>query len=195
MARKGLDRIWTVPNAISFIRLLAVPVFLWLLVIGQDGSALTILIVATTSDFIDGLIARQFDQVTRLGMYLDPMSDRLFIAASVIGLAIRGLIPIVLVAVVLARDLVLLTVVLYRRLRIADFPRVTLVGKAGTFMLFVAFLVIVVGTVWSNSHLPLVDIGWIVGAVGAGIYWVAGIGYLGILRHATPSAVAQSAVH
>jgi cardiolipin synthase len=195
MAREGLDRIWTVPNVISFIRLLAVPVFLWLLVIGQDGPALTILIVATTSDFIDGLIARQFDQVTRLGMYLDPMSDRLFIAASVIGLAIRGLIPFVLVAVVLARDLVLLTVVLYRRLRIADFPRVTLVGKAGTFVLFVAFLVIVVGTVWSTSQLPLVDIGWIVGAVGAGIYWVAGIGYLGLLRRATPSAVTQSTVH
>ncbi len=195
MAREGLDRIWTVPNVISFIRLLAVPVFLWLLVIGHDGPALTILIVATTSDFIDGLIARQFNQVTRLGMYLDPMSDRLFIAASVIGLAIRGLIPVALVAIVLARDLVLLAVVLYRRLRIADFPRVTLIGKAGTFVLFVAFLVIVVGTVWSDSQLPLVDIGWIIGAVGAGIYWVAGIGYLGMLRRATPSALAQSAVH
>lgn len=194
MAREGLDRIWTIPNAISFIRLLAVPVFLWLLVMGNDGPALVILIVATTSDFIDGVIARQFDQVTRLGMYLDPMSDRLFIAASVIGLAVRGLIPFVLVAVVLARDIILLTVVLYRRLRIGDFPRVTLVGKAGTFVLFVAFLVIVVGTVWPHSQLPLVDIGWIVGAVGAGIYWVAGIGYLGTLRRTTPGVVPATTV-
>ncbi|MSZ38881.1 MAG: CDP-alcohol phosphatidyltransferase family protein, partial [Actinobacteria bacterium] len=90
MARTGIDRIWTVPNAISFIRLIMVPVFLWLLVTGDDTAALTVLIIATTSDFIDGMIARNFDQVTRLGMYLDPLSDRLFIAASVIGLAVRG---------------------------------------------------------------------------------------------------------
>ena len=66
MARTGLDRIWTIPNAISLVRLVMVPVFLWLLVTGNDVPALVVLIIATTSDFIDGFIARQFDQVTRL---------------------------------------------------------------------------------------------------------------------------------
>ena len=147
MARTGIDRIWTVPNAISSIRLIMVPIFLWLLITGEDASALIVLIIATTSDFIDGMIARNFDQVTRLGMYLDPLSDRLFIAASVIGLAVRGLIPLPLLAVILARDIMLLSVVLYRRLRIADFPRVTFVGKTATFVLFIAFPIVVLGTV------------------------------------------------
>ncbi len=189
-----MDRIWTIPNVISFIRLLTVPVFLWLLITSNDGPALTILIIATTSDFIDGMIARNFNQVSRLGMYLDPMSDRLFIAASVIGLAIRGLIPIPLLAIVLARDVLLLTVVLVRRLRIADFPRVTFVGKTATFVLFTAFPVIVLGTVWTSSPVPLEFIGWLLGGVGAGIYWVAGIGYLGVLLRTTPGAVTHSAV-
>ncbi len=186
MARTGIDRIWTVPNAISFVRLVMVPVFLWLLVTGNDTTALIVLIIATTSDFVDGIIARNFNQVTRLGMYLDPLSDRLFIAASVIGLAIRGLIPAPLLAVVLARDLVLLSVVLYRRLRIADFPRVTFVGKTATFILFIAFPVVVLGTVWTDAPVPLEFIGWLLGGIGAGVYWVAGFGYLGVLRRTIP---------
>lgn len=194
MGRTGMDRIWTIPNVISFIRLLMVPVFLWLLVTGNDGPALTILIIATTSDFIDGMIARNFNQVTRLGMYLDPMSDRLFIAASVIGLAIRGLIPVPLLAVVLARDVVLLVVVLVRRLRIGDFPRVTYIGKTATFILFTAFPVIVLGTVWDAAPLPLSEIGWVLGAAGAVVYWVAGLGYLRVILRTTPGSVTHSVV-
>jgi cardiolipin synthase len=194
MARTGLDRIWTIPNAISLVRLVMVPVFLWLLVTGNDVPALVVLIIATTSDFIDGFIARQFDQVTRLGMYLDPLSDRLFIAASVIGLAARGLVPLPLLAVVLARDIMLLSVVLYRRLRIDDFPRVTFVGKVGTFVLFTAFPVVVLGTVWTDAPFPLELIGWVLGAIGACIYWVAGFGYLEVLRKTVPGVSSKSEV-
>lgn len=194
MARTGMDRIWTVPNVISLIRLLMVPVFLWLLVAGNDGAALTVLIIATTSDFIDGMIARNFNQVTRLGMYLDPLSDRLFIAASVIGLAVRGLIPLPLLAIVLARDIMLLSVVLYRRLRISDLPRVTFVGKTATFVLFMAFPIVVLGTVWAEAPVPLELIGWVLGAVGAGIYWVAGIGYLRLLLTTVPGVSPKSEV-
>ena len=194
MARTGIDRIWTVPNAISFIRLIMVPIFLWLLITGDDASALIVLIIATTSDFIDGMIARNFNQVTRLGMYLDPLSDRLFIAASVIGLAVRGLIPFPLLAIVLARDIMLLSVVLYRRLRIADLPRVTFVGKTATFVLFIAFPVVVLGTVWTDAPVSLELVGWLLGAVGAGIYWVAGFGYLGVLRRTVPGVSSNSEV-
>ena len=194
MARTGIDRIWTVPNAISFIRLIMVPIFLWLLITGDDASALIVLIIATTSDFIDGMIARNFNQVTRLGMYLDPLSDRLFIAASVIGLAVRGLIPLPLLAIVLARDIMLLSVVLYRRLRIADLPRVTFVGKTATFVLFIAFPVVVLGTVWTDAPVSLELVGWLLGAAGAGIYWVAGFGYLGVLRRTVPGVSSKSEV-
>ena len=194
MARTGIDRIWTVPNAISFIRLIMVPIFLWLLITGEDALALIVLIIATTSDFIDGMIARNFNQVTRLGMYLDPLSDRLFIAASVIGLAARGLIPMPLLAIVLARDIMLLSVVLYRHLRIADLPRVTFVGKTATFVLFIAFPVVVLGTVWTDAPVPLELVGWLLGSVGAGIYWVAGFGYLGVLRRTVPGVSSNSEV-
>ena len=194
MARTGIDRIWTVPNAISFIRLIMVPIFLWLLITGDDASALIVLIIATTSDFIDGMIARNFNQVTRLGMYLDPLSDRLFIAASVIGLAVRGLIPLPLLAIVLARDIMLLSVVLHRRLRIADLPRVTFVGKTATFVLFIAFPVVVLGTVWTDAPVSLELVGWLLGSVGAGIYWVAGFGYLGVLRRTVPGVSSNSEV-
>ena len=194
MRRNGLDRIWTVPNVISFFRLLTVPVFFWLLVSGNFGWALGVLVFATTSDFVDGFIARRFNQITRLGMYLDPISDRLFIAASVLALVLRDMIPIALVAAIIARDVLLLAVFLARRLRIQDAPRVTFVGKTGTFVLFVAFPVIVLGAVWPDAGLPLETIGWALGGIGGVIYWVAGVGYLRELLRTNPSSATRRTV-
>lgn len=184
MTRTGLDRIWTVPNVISFIRLLFVPIFLWLLVTGQDGPALAVLIIATASDFIDGFIARTYNQVTTLGALLDPASDRLFIAASVIGLTIRGMIPWPLLIAILARDVVLLAIVLIRGVRVSDFPRVNFVGKTATFVLFVAFPVIVLSNILTAATVPLVVLGWVLGASGAVLYWAAGLTYLPALVNA-----------
>lgn len=184
MARTGLDRIWTVPNVISFIRLLFVPVFFWLLVTGQDVAALVVLIVATASDFVDGYIARAYNQVTKLGALLDPTSDRLFIVASVIGLAIREMIPLPLVIAIIARDVFLIVVVLVRGVRIKEFPRVNFAGKAATFVLFVAFPVIVLSHVFLTAAVPLAILGWVLGASGAVLYWIAGFTYLPALLHA-----------
>lgn len=178
MARTGTERIWTVPNVISFIRLAFVPVFFWLLVTGQDGPALAVLIIATASDFVDGFIARNFNQVTRLGALLDPASDRLFITASVIGLAAREMLPVPLLLAVLARDLILLSIVLVRGVRIQDFPKVNFVGKTATFILFVAFPVIVLSHIFTTAAIPLAVLGWILGASGAVMYWIAGATYL-----------------
>jgi cardiolipin synthase len=185
MTRVGVDRIWTVPNAISFVRLGLVPVFYWLLVTGQDSAALGILIAATASDFIDGYIARRFNQVTRLGALLDPASDRLFIAACVIGLTVREMIPLPLLIAVLARDILLLVIVLVRRIRIRDFPRVNLLGKTATFVLFVAFPVIVMSHVVPSAAIALAVIGWVLGASGAVLYWLAGFTYIAQLVRVT----------
>ena len=101
-------RILTVPNAISVARLAGVPVFLWLVLGPQaDGWAVALLIVAGLSDWLDGVIARAWNQQSRLGQVLDPAADRLYIAATLIGLAIRGIIPWWLVALLVARELVL----------------------------------------------------------------------------------------
>jgi cardiolipin synthase len=194
MVRTGLDRIWTVPNVISFVRLVTVPIFFWLLVSGDFYWALVVLLFASTSDFIDGLIARKFNQITRLGMYLDPISDRLFIAASVLALVIRDMIPVALVAAIIARDVLLLVVFLARKLRIRDVPRVTFVGKTGTFVLFVAFPLIVLGEVWPDFVLPLGTIGWVLGVAGGVIYWVAGVGYLRELMRTNPSNTTRATV-
>jgi cardiolipin synthase len=181
MARTGTDRIWTVPNVISFLRLLTVPVFAYLLISGQDFAALIVLICATASDFVDGWLARRFDQVTDLGKRMDPASDRLFIAASVFALSLRGLIPIPILAAVLLRDLTLLTIVLFKRIPIRQFPAVTWAGKTGTFLLFVAFPVTVLGEVYKQTLFPLLIVGWVIGFAGAIVYWVAGFGYIKML--------------
>jgi cardiolipin synthase len=178
MTRAGLDRIWTIPNVISFCRLALVPVFFWLLVTKQDGAALAVLIAATASDFVDGFIARRFNQVTRLGTLLDPASDRLFIAASVIGLTVREMIPLPLLVAVLARDAVLLAIVVVRGIRVRDFPRVNLLGKTATFVLFVAFPVVVLSHVIPSAAIALAVLGWVLGASGAVLYWLAGFIYI-----------------
>src|SRR5262245_64591026 len=102
------DRILTVPNAISVARLAGVPVFLWL-VLGPhaDWWAVALLIAAGVSDWLDGKLARAWNQQSRLGQVLDPAADRLYIAATLAALAIRGIIPWWLVAVLVSRELVL----------------------------------------------------------------------------------------
>ena len=102
-------RILTVPNVLSFARLLGVPVFLWLILVPEaDGWAFCLLAVAGASDWVDGYLARRLDQRSELGVILDPLADRLYIAATLLGLALRELIPWWLVGILVARELFLL---------------------------------------------------------------------------------------
>ncbi len=102
------DRIWTVPNALSVLRLLGVPLFLWLLLGPQaDGWAIIVLMLAGISDWADGKIARVLDQGSRLGTLLDPAADRLYIVATLVALALRDIIPLWLVGLLVAREFVL----------------------------------------------------------------------------------------
>lgn len=95
-----------------------------------------------------------------------------------IGLAVRGMIPWPLLIAVLARDIVLLVIVLVRGVRVMDFPRVNFVGKTATFVLFVAFPVIVLSHILLTAAIPLAVLGWVLGASGAVLYWAAGFTYL-----------------
>jgi cardiolipin synthase len=88
------------------------------------------------------------------------------------------MIPIPLLVAIMARDVLLLTVVLVRGVRVRDFPRVNLVGKTATFVLFVAFPVIVLSHVMPSAAISLAVIGWVLGSSGAVLYWVAGFTYL-----------------
>ena len=104
-----MDRILTIPNAISAARLAGVPVFLWLVLGPQTATAdywaVALLIVAGLSDWLDGKIARAFNQGSRLGEVLDPAADRLYIAATIIALGVRAIIPWWLVGVLALREL------------------------------------------------------------------------------------------
>ena len=84
------DRVLTVPNALSALRLLGVPFFLWLILTHHDGWALVLLMVSGFTDYLDGKIARRYGQISPLGKLLDPAADRLYILATLLGLAIRG---------------------------------------------------------------------------------------------------------
>ena len=97
------DRVWTVPNALSVLRLLGVPLFLWLLLGPHaDGWAIAVLALAGISDWADGKLARLLDQSSRLGALLDPAADRLYIVATLIAFVLRDVVPVWLVLVLLA---------------------------------------------------------------------------------------------
>ncbi len=105
----------TVPNILSFIRLLGVPLFLWLLLIRESEVwAVVVLIVGGGTDWLDGYLARRWSQRSRLGQVLDPLADRLYILATLIGFAIREIVPWWLVVLLAARD-VLMVVSIGRR--------------------------------------------------------------------------------
>ncbi|MDQ4131138.1 MAG: CDP-alcohol phosphatidyltransferase family protein, partial [Actinomycetota bacterium] len=98
------DRLLTLPNVLSLVRLGALPFIYFDVVGGREGRALAILVVVSWSDWLDGYIARRFNQSSRLGRLLDPVSDRLLIAVVGVALIIGGILPLWAVLLVLARD-------------------------------------------------------------------------------------------
>lgn len=172
------DLIWTIPNLISLARLLLVPVFAVLIVTEQDGWALLVLAISGVSDWADGYLARRWNQISELGAKLDPAADRLYILSTLLGLAWRNFIPWWLVAVIVARDVMLLcTVPFLMRLRIEALP-VHYLGKAATFNLLYAFPLILLGQGASTFAGVARPVGWAFAWWGIGLYWWAGVLYL-----------------
>lgn len=167
------DRVWTVPNLLSFLRLLGVPLFLALILRHRDGWALLVLAVAGISDYADGKIARRFALTSRLGTLLDPAADRLYILATLLGLAWRAIVPWWLVAALLARELFIAGFLPgLRRRGLLALP-VHFVGKAATFDLLYAFPLILVGQGTSTFSRIALPVGWAFAWWGTALYWVA----------------------
>ncbi len=172
------SRIFTIPNVLSLIRLGLVPVFLVLVIVGNDGLALLTLVVSSVTDYLDGVLARKLNQVTRLGQLLDPAADRLFIFATLIGLAIRGIVPWWFVAIVVARDVVLLVLgVVMANYGYGPLP-VHHLGKIATFCLFYALPILMIGQVFTGAAWLTGPLGWAFAMWGAFLYWWAGAIYL-----------------
>jgi CDP-diacylglycerol--glycerol-3-phosphate 3-phosphatidyltransferase len=193
------DRVWTLPNALSVLRLLGVPLFLWLLLGPEaDGWAVAILMVSGFTDWLDGKLARWLDQSSRLGALLDPAADRLYIVSTLIALALREIVPMWLVAVLVGRELVLgITLLVLRRY---GYPplQVHYLGKAATLLLLYAFpgLLLADGTGWLATAIE--PFAWAFTIWGTALYVLAGIFYgiqvAGIVRAervATASRTAQ----
>ncbi|MFC5177075.1 CDP-alcohol phosphatidyltransferase family protein [Nocardioides taihuensis] len=172
------DRVWTVPNLISLARLAGVPLFLWL-VLGPeaDGWALVVLLLSGVTDYLDGYLARRLHQTSSLGQVLDPVADRLYILAVVIGLALRDIIPWWVAVILPLRDLLLWGLVPILRTRGYSALPVHFLGKAATFNLLYAFPLLLLGD-GTGVVATLADVfGWAFAIWGIGLYWWAGILY------------------
>ncbi|NKY32134.1 CDP-alcohol phosphatidyltransferase family protein [Nocardia speluncae] len=174
------DRLLTVPNVLSVLRLLSIPLFLWLLLVQHaDGWAFVLLILSPVTDFLDGKLARLLDQSSRLGALLDPFVDRLYLVTTLAAFVARGLVPWWVAVLLIGRDAVLmLTLPIYRR-RGLDPPEVIYLGKAATFALMSAFPWLLAGEMdWPGDGFS-----WAFGSAlliwGTAVYVWTGLLYLG----------------
>ncbi|MEV1144669.1 CDP-alcohol phosphatidyltransferase family protein [Micromonospora sp. NPDC049799] len=173
------DQVLTLPNVISFVRLLGVPLFLYLLLVARaDVAAIVVLAVGGTTDWVDGWIARRMRQVSRLGELLDPLADRLYILATLIAFTAREVVPWQFTAALLARELLLLgSLAVLRRYGYGP-PPVHYVGKTATFLLLAAFPILLLATAVPAAATAAGAIGWGLAWWGLVLYWVAGALYV-----------------
>ena len=181
------DRIVTWPNALSAARLAGVPVFLWLILgprtATADLIAAGILGLAGITDWLDGKLARMLNQTSRLGQLLDPAADRLYIAAMIIGLAVRGIIPWWLFGALVGRELCVGVALLVLQRRTAyEALQVSFVGKAATLCLMYAFPLVLLGAHGGVAAEVVRVIGWAFAVWGTALYWWAAMLYLTQVR-------------
>lgn len=176
------QRVVNLPNALSLLRLLLVPVFGWLLAADHDGWALLVLVVSGWTDYFDGYLARRWNQMTRIGQLLDPLADRLYILAALLGLALREIIPWWLVVLIVSRDLILACAIpLLARYGYGPLP-VHKLGKAATFNLLSSFPMFLLGELDGVVGDLGRGAGWAFALWGTALYWWAGVLYLEQVR-------------
>ena len=167
-----------IPNALTALRALGVPVFLYLFLIAEEPIASFVVIaLGGITDYLDGKVARALNQTSDFGAKFDPTVDRLYIAAVIIALAIKDYLPWSLVVAIIARDLILFLVIIYQKLRGIPFFEVSFLGKAATFNLLYAFPFLLLEEVavigpWCFAA------GWSFAIWGISLYFYTGIQYL-----------------
>ena len=196
----SIERVFTIPNALSFVRLLGVPLFLWL-VIGprEDEWALVVLVVSGFADYLDGKLARTLNQASKIGAILDPVADRLYILAVVIGLGYRDIIPWWLAIILPLRDVLLFGLVPFLRTRGYNSLPVHFLGKAATAGLLYAFPLLLLGDdIGTVADLARV-FGWAFTIWGVSLYWWAGLLYAWqvrkLLATMPPTSESRSRAH
>ncbi|MCK4177846.1 CDP-alcohol phosphatidyltransferase family protein [Aciditerrimonas ferrireducens] len=173
------DRILTVPNLVTAVRLACVPLFVWLLFgAHQQSAAAGLLAGLGATDWVDGTVARHFHQVSTLGKVLDPTADRLLVATAVLCTVIVGAVPPWFAALTVAREALVSGAVLLLAALGAKRIDVLFIGKAGTFALmaaYPAFLLAHGSATWQGD---LRSAAWVIGLGGLCLAWVAAGRYL-----------------
>jgi cardiolipin synthase len=173
------SQVLTIPNLISFARLLGVPLFLYLFLVGRaDVAAIVVLAVGGTSDWVDGYVARRLRQVSRLGALLDPLVDRLYILATLVAFTVREIIPWQFTAALLGRELILAAcLAVLRWYGYGPWP-VHYVGKTATFLLLAAFPFLLLAATVPAVAAVAQAVGWALAWWGLVLYWAAGALYV-----------------
>jgi cardiolipin synthase len=181
----NLDRVWTLPNAISFGRIMLLGLFCWLL-IGPDEriAATMVLMVVGVTDFLDGFLARRFHQVSTLGKILDPLADRVVLVTGVLAITAYGAVPVWLAVVVLGRELLVSAAVLVLAALKAKRIDVLWVGKAGTFGLLCCFPLFLLSDEHSGWARVLRDLTWVALVPALVFSFIAAAAYVPLARQA-----------
>jgi cardiolipin synthase len=182
---EGLERVLTVPNAITAVRLACIPLFLWLLFgAGRQSAAAVLLGVLGATDWVDGFVARRYHQVSTVGKVLDPVADRVLVVTAVVAITVHGAVPVWFGVATLAREVVVSVAVLLLASFGARRIDVLWVGKAGTFALmfsYPAFLLSDGAAAWQG---PFHAFAWVTGIIGLVLAWMAAASYVPVARSA-----------
>lgn len=172
-------RVLTLPNLVSFVRLLGVPLFLYLMLVADRPlAALVVLVIGGSTDWLDGWLARRLGQVSRIGELLDPVADRLYILATLLAFTVRDIVPWPFTVALLARELVLLAGLGVLRRHGYGPPPVHYLGKTATFVLLGAFPMLLLATAVPSAAAVADPLGWALAWWGIVLYWLAGVFYL-----------------
>ena len=183
--REGEARILTVPNLLSVFRLACVPLFLYLL-FGADnayGAALLLAALGCT-DWIDGYVARRFNQVSELGKVLDPTADRILVGVGVVAILVHGSVPAWVGVAVLVREVLISLAVVALAALGARRIDVQWVGKAGTFALMVAFPLFLTADSTAGWRDVAEVLAWIWVIPGLVLSWYAAATYVPLAKRA-----------
>jgi len=180
-----LDRILTVPNLITLVRLACIPLFLWML-FGKNWQAASAVLLGVlgATDWVDGFVARRYGQVSTFGKVLDPTADRLLVATAVISVMVYGAVPLWFGIATIAREVLVSVMVLLLASLGAARIDVLWVGKAGTFGLMFAYPTFLLAYGDATWQEPFKVIAWVTGIVGLALAWYAAGSYIGPARDA-----------
>ncbi len=178
-----MDRSWlTVPNAISVARLLLIPFFVWLVVIDQVGWAGVALAVIGSTDWVDGYVARRYDQVSEVGKFLDPLADRIAVAVAVVVGLVAGVLPVWFGWGIILREVLIVIGAFYGWTQGVKRLDVRQMGKLATLLLYVSIAGIYIGDGFEVEWVKNLMI--LLGAIGLVLYYAVGVAYFGDMRAA-----------